>query len=190
MRKQALMETERLRLRRLDLDDAAFILELVNEPGWLRFIGDKGVRSIAAARSYLETGPLAMYARLGFGLYGVEHKADGALLGMCGLIKRETLPHVDIGFALFARHTGRGFALEAASAVLAHARELGLKRLLAITTPDNAASQKLLMKLGMTFDREIILPPGAEPLHLFFLDLPRGGERHGDAQGSPVNIAR
>lgn len=172
--KQQVMRTERLGLRRLDLDDAPFILELVNEPDWLRFIGDKGVSSLEDAEHYLHAGPLDMYARFGFGLYLVERSADGMPIGMCGLIKRDTLECVDIGFAFLARHRGQGFALEAARATLAHAGDLGLKRLMAITTPDNAASQKLLAKLGMTFDGEIALTPDVERLHLFVTDLERG----------------
>jgi RimJ/RimL family protein N-acetyltransferase len=172
-----LPQTERLRLRRFVLEDADFILELVNEPGWLRFIGDKGVNSIADARRYLQNGPLDMYARLGFGLYLVERKADGIPIGMCGLIKRDALEHVDIGFAFLARHTGQGFALEAARATLEHARELGIERLVAITTHDNAASQRLLRKLGMAFDREITMPGDPETLRLFVMDLNRGRER-------------
>jgi RimJ/RimL family protein N-acetyltransferase len=172
--KQHVIRTERLGLRRLTLADAPFILELVNEPDWLRFIGDKGVSSLAGAEHYLQAGPLAMYERFGFGLYLVERSTDAMPLGMCGLVKRDTLECVDIGFAFLARHRGRGFALEAATATLAHARELGLQRLMAITTPDNAASQKLLKKLGMAFDREIALTPEAERVHLFVMDLNRG----------------
>lgn len=177
MRKQHVLRTERLGLRRFDLDDAPFILELVNEPEWLRFIGDKGVSSLADAQRYLQTGPLDMYARVGFGLYLVERNTDCVPIGMCGLIKRDALECVDIGFALLARHAGQGFALEAAAATLAHARDLGLPRLMAITTPDNVASQKLLKKLGMTFDREITMTSDAELLHLFVMDLNRGVER-------------
>ena len=177
VQKQYLLQTERLRLRRFDLDDAEFILELVNEPGWLRFIGDRGVGSIADACRFLQAGPLDMYARLGFGLYLVERKQDGVPVGMCGLIKRDILEYVDIGFAFLARYTGLGFAFEAAAATLAHARELGLERLAAITTPDNVSSQKLLMKLGMAFEREITMTAEAETLHLFVMDLQRGSER-------------
>jgi RimJ/RimL family protein N-acetyltransferase len=171
------MQTERLALRRFDLDDAEFILELVNEPGWLRFIGDKGVGSVADARHFLQTGPLDMYARLGFGLYLVERRADRIPIGMCGLIKRDALECVDIGFAFLSRHTGQGFAWEAAVATLAHGRDLGLTRLMAITTRDNSTSQRLLKKLGMRLDREIAIGTDPEPLNLFVMDLNRGLER-------------
>lgn len=163
------IETTRLRLSRLELRDAPFILELLNEPGWLRFIGDKDVHCIEDAERYLRTGPLDSYARLGFGLFLVERKADGTPLGMCGLIKRDMLEEVDIGFALLERESGRGFAHESAVAVLNHAKHLGLTRLMAITTPENEKSQRLLRKLGMRFEREI--QPGTEPLHLFVTEL-------------------
>src|SRR5205085_11080289 len=117
-----ILETERLLLRRFAPDDAAFILELLNEPGWLRFIGDRGLRTLDAARDYIATGLVAMYARTGFGLWAVQHKDDATLLGMCGLIRRDGLDDVDIGFAFLERHQGRGYAVEAASAVMTHAR--------------------------------------------------------------------
>ena len=149
----SVMETERLRMRRLVEDDAAFILELVNDPAWLRYIGDKDVKTVEAARGYLVRGPMAMYARLGFGLYLVELKADGTALGICGLIKRDTLDDVDIGFAFLPRYRSQGYALEAAAATLEHAqRELGFERIVAIVSPDNERSVGLLRKLGMRFE--------------------------------------
>ena len=168
MSNDSVLSTERLVLRRFRLDDAPFVLALVNEPGWLRFIGDRGVRTLDDARRYLQTGPLELYARFGFGLYLIERRADGACLGMCGLLRRDTLDAPDIGFALQAQHAGQGYAFEAASATLQHARDLGIDRLLAITTPDNSASQALLAKLGFQFEREITL---AETLHLFAVEL-------------------
>ena len=165
------IRTERLALRRFVLADAPFILELLNEPGWLRFIGDKGVRSLIDARRYLEQGPLDMYARLGFGMYLVERRNDAIPVGMCGLIKRDALEDVDIGFAFLERHTRCGYAREAATAVIEHARELGLKRLLAITTQDNHASQRLLAKVGLQFAREITMPNDTEVLRLFSMNL-------------------
>lgn len=160
--------TPRSRLRPLALTDDAFILQLLNEPGWLRFIGDKGVRSLEDARRYIETGPRAMYARHGFGLLLVERLDDGVPMGLCGLIKRDTLPDVDIGFAFRPAFGGQGYALEAATAVMAHAREvLGLRRVVAITTPDNAASARLLEKLGMRLEGLVRMPPKNEELRLF-----------------------
>jgi RimJ/RimL family protein N-acetyltransferase len=147
-------ETDRLQLRELVPDDAAFILELVNEPAWLRFIGDRNVHSLEDARGYLERGPLASYAKNGFGLWAVVSRASGESLGMCGLIRRESLPHADLGFAFLARHRGHGYAREAAAAVVALAGErFHLDRLLAITDPDNTASRAVLEHIGLAFER-------------------------------------
>ena len=143
-----MLETPRLRLRHLVPEDAPFILELLNEPGWLRFIGDRGVRDLESARGYIETGPRAMYARTGFGLYCVEDREGGASLGMCGLLKRDTLEYVDLGFAFLARHQGRGYAREAATAAMDEARGLGLSQVAAITDPANQRSIRLLESLG------------------------------------------
>lgn len=152
-------ETERLLLRRFDPEaDAPFVLQLVNEPSWLQFIGDKGVRTLDDARAYLRDGPLAMYARCGHGLYRVDLKHTGETVGMCGLIKRDTLPDVDIGYAFLPAHWGRGYAEEATRATLAHAQELGLRRILAIVTPGNARSIRLLEKLGLRHERDIATP--------------------------------
>jgi len=165
------LETERLALRHAELDDACFIVELLNEPGWLRYIGDKAVHSIADAHRYLETGPLDMYRRLGFGLYLVQRKSDSASIGLCGLIKRDALEFVDIGFAFLARVGGQGYAIEAATAMVLHAQKLGLQRLMAITTLDNHASQKVLRKLGMRYERQMRMPNESEPLSVYAMDL-------------------
>lgn len=146
------LETARLRLRQFALSDAAFVLELLNEPSWLRFIGDRGVRTLDDARAYIERGPRTMFARYGFSLLVVERKDDGAALGMCGLIQRDSLDAPDIGYAFLPRAWGHGYARESAAAVLAHGHAtLGLPRILAITDPDNAASIKLLEDIGMQF---------------------------------------
>ncbi|MFI4982343.1 MAG: GNAT family N-acetyltransferase, partial [Nevskiales bacterium] len=113
------LETERLVLRRLVAEDAPFILELLSDPSWLRFIGDKGVRNLDDARLYIRIGPAAMYARLGHGLYLTELKDGGIPIGLCGLIKRDTLDDVDIGFAFLPQYRGQGYAREAAAATLA-----------------------------------------------------------------------
>jgi RimJ/RimL family protein N-acetyltransferase len=161
------LETERLSLRRMTLDDAEFMMRLVNEPSWLEFIGDKGVRSLEEARNYLRNGPLALYARYGFGHYMVERKLDGVRVGTCGLIKRDTLQDVDIGFAFLPEHWGQGYAFEAASAVLEHGfRDFGLKRIVAITSPHNDASVKVLERIGMRFQGLIELTPN-DPVRLF-----------------------
>jgi RimJ/RimL family protein N-acetyltransferase len=150
------LETERLVLRRFTLDDAAFILRLVNEPAWLRYIGDKHVHDLEAARNYIRTGPLHMYEHQGFGMYVVELKEGGVAVGSCGLLKRDILPEPDIGYAFLPEYWGRGYALEAASAVLRHGhREHRLPRILAITSPDNERSIKVLRSCGMHFKRMI-----------------------------------
>jgi RimJ/RimL family protein N-acetyltransferase len=162
------LETERLVLRQLTLEDAPFMLQLVNEPSWLRFIGDRGVRTLEDARRYLQEGPLASYARHGFGLYLTELKPSGAPAGICGLIKRDSLEDVDLGFAFLPRYWGRGYATEAAAAVVGLAfSALGLERLVAITTLDNASSIKLLEKLGMRREESVELPGEGAPLLLF-----------------------
>src|SRR5437762_1683859 len=119
-----LLQTDRLRLRELDERDAGFMLELLNEPGWLRFIGDRGIRTEEAAREYLRNGPMTMYRERGFGLWCVEVKPVGTPVGVCGLIKRDTLDDIDIGFAFLARHEGCGYGAESARAVMTHAREV------------------------------------------------------------------
>lgn len=165
-------ETGRLRLRRLTLDDAPFILELLNEPSWLRFIGDKGVHSLEDARGYLTRGPLDMYARHGFGLYLVELH-DGTPAGMCGVLKRDGLDHPDLGFAFVPRFWGAGYAREAAAATMAYAREsLGLGRILAITSPDNERSGSLLLKIGFTDEGLVRLAPAAPEVRLYAAGAP------------------
>jgi RimJ/RimL family protein N-acetyltransferase len=148
------LETERLLLRPLTTDDAPFILTLLNEPSFLRFIGDKKVRNLEDARQYILTGPMASYERHGLGLLAVELKASQTPIGMCGLLKREELPEPDIGFAYLPDFWGQGFAFEAAKAVMNDARDsLKLNRVLAIVNPDNDASIKLLERLGLKFER-------------------------------------
>lgn len=162
------IETERLRLRRFDADDAAFILRLVNEPSWLRFIGDRGVRDLEGARRYIAEGPQHHVAQHGFGLFLVERRSDAEPLGMCGLIRRDTLPDADIGFAFLPAHWGQGYAREAAEATLRYARERhGLPRVVAITSPDNVASRRLLERIGLQLEGTVRLSGSEEELHLF-----------------------
>ena len=162
------IETPRLLLRHLELHDAEFILELVNDPDWLRYIGDKKVKTVAEAHHYIARGPRALYERLGFGLYLVELRSTGEALGICGLIKRDTLDDVDIGFAFLARHGSRGYAREAAAATLDHGRRvLGLGRIVAITVPDNASSIHLLEKIGLRRMREMRLAGADHDVLLF-----------------------
>jgi RimJ/RimL family protein N-acetyltransferase len=166
------LETDRLNLRWLSTDDAEFILELLNEPSFLRFIGDKGVRTLDDARDYILKGPVDMYNRLGFGLYLTELKESGAPIGICGLIKRDGLEDVDIGFAFLPKFWAKGYAYEAAAAVMAYGKTvLGLKRIVAITSPDNYASARLLEKLGLRFERMIHLSKDAPEVRLFVSDV-------------------
>lgn len=162
------LETERLTLRRFTVDDAQFVLKLLNEPSFVRYIGDKSVRDLEGASAYLLSGPIASYERYGFGLGLVSLKETGVPMGMCGLLKREELPDPDIGFAFLPEFWNKGFAYEAASAVMQDARErLKLTRILAITSLDNDASIKLLQRLGFEFDRVTQLAPDREQLRLF-----------------------
>ena len=165
------LETERLILRRVTAEDDEFILELLNDPSWLRFIGDKGVRTLGAARGYILNTLVAMYDRLGFGLYLTELKGAGVPIGVCGLIKRESLEDVDIGFAFLPEFRGRGYAYESASAVVAYGkRAFGLKRMVAITSPDNHSSARLLEKLGFKFERTVELPGDGTEVSLYASD--------------------
>ena len=161
-------ETERLLLRRFNVDDDQFILTLLNEPSFLRYIGDKKVRNLEDARQYILNGPTASYERHGFGLCLVELRESHTPIGMCGLLKREELPDPDIGFAFLPKFWNKGFAFEAAAAVLHDARErLRLQRILAITSLDNEASIKLLERLGFRFERVIRLSKDGEQVKLF-----------------------
>ena len=171
------LETDRLILRWLSTDDAAFMLELLNDPLWLRYIGDRGVHTLADARTYIADGPVTMYHRLGFGLYLTELKAGNCPIGICGLIKRDFLADVDIGFAFLPQFRAQGYAFEAASAVLGYARHvLGLQRIAAITALDNHASGRLLAKLGFAFEQIIPFPADGEEIKLY-------GVEWGDRQG-------
>ena len=162
------LESERLALRRLTGEDAAFILELVNEPSWIRFIGDRDVHDLDDARRYLEKGPIAMYDRLGFSLYLAELKDTGTPIGICGLIKRDSLPDVDLGFAFLPRFWGKGYARESAAAVLAYGRDtLGLSRIVAITSPDNDSSIRLLESIGFSLERTLTLAGETEETRLY-----------------------
>ena len=166
------VETQRLRLRELTHEDASFIMELVNDPAWLRFIGDRHVHSLEDARGSINKIRDGSYAKYGFGLWAVDLLATGEAVGLCGLIRREALEHVDLGFALLERHRGHGYAREAAVAVLALARErFGFAKLLAITDPDNTASQQVLEDLGFRFDRRIDWPETNEVLALYAVEL-------------------
>ena len=164
-------ETERLRLRRLTAEDAGFVLELLNEPAFVRFIGDREVRTLEEARAYTVDVFAASYHLLGFGLYCVEVKSTGESAGLCGLVKREALRDVDVGFAFLERFWGLGYASEAAAAVLEHARhELRLTRVVGVTAPDNDSSMAVLRKIGLKPAGAVKLPGYAVERRLFTPD--------------------
>ncbi len=155
------METERLVLRQQTSEDAGFILSLMNDPEWLRYIGDRNIRTLEVARAHIQEGAVKMYNQHGFGLYLVELRGSHTPVGMCGLIKREFLDDVDLGFALAREYRRKGYAQEAAAATVAYGRDtLGLRRIAAIVSPDNAASIRLLEVLGFSFERVIDYPGG------------------------------
>jgi ribosomal-protein-alanine N-acetyltransferase len=167
-----LLETARLELRRLAEDDAAFVLVLLNEPSFIRNIGDRGVRTLDDARAYIADGPVASYARHGFGLYLVELKAPRTPIGICGILKRDALPEPDIGFAFIPAYWSQGYGLESASAVRDYAREtVGLSRLLAIVNPANDSSIRLLEKLGFRFSSLTKLAADAPDVKLYTCNL-------------------
>ena len=162
------IETARLILRRLTLDDAEFILGLLNEPSFLQFIGDKGVRNLDDARNYLLSGPIASYEKFGFGLYLVQLKDGHVPIGMCGLLKRETLPDVDIGFSFRPQFWSKGYAFESASAVMTHGKcALGLERIVGLVKPGNQGSIRVLEKLGLKFEKMIRVLDGETEDKLF-----------------------
>ena len=154
------IKTERLNIREMQLGDAPFILKLLNDPAFIKNIGDKKVRTITEANNYITTGPLESYQKNGYGLFLTELISGNKWipLGMCGLIKRAELEDTDIGFAFLPEYTGKGFGYESASAVLEFGRtKIGLKRVVAIVSPENAGSIKLLKKLGFQYERMIRL---------------------------------
>lgn len=157
-----MIETARLRIRPLTPVDASFIVSLLNDPAFLRYIGDRGVRSDEDAISYINAGPVASRARHGFGLDAVEDRERHGAMGICGLLQREELDAPDLGFAFLPAFRQRGFAHEAAAAVLGDvSARLGIRRVLAIVQPDNAPSIALLERLGFRFER-MTRPPRAE----------------------------
>lgn len=172
MTPKAILETERLTLRPFTVEDAELILELLNEPAFLQNIADRGVRTIEDARKYILYGPVASYERFGYGAYRVALKESDVPIGMCGLFKRDSLEDPDIGFAFLSRFWSKGYAFEAASAVMAYAREaLGLPRIVAFTAPHNEASIHVLGKLGLRFAGMIRLTEESVESKLFTPDV-------------------
>jgi RimJ/RimL family protein N-acetyltransferase len=167
-----ILETERLLLRQLTTDDAEFILELLNEPSFIQNIGDRGVRTLEDARLYILNGPVASYAKNGFGSYLVLLRETNESIGMCGLIKRDSLDDVDIGYAFLPKFWSKGYAVESALAVKAYAKDaIGLKRLVAITDPANEGSIRVLEKLGLRFEKMVRLSQDDIELKLFAVDF-------------------
>ena len=166
------MNTARLQITRLHpQNDAAFILELLNEPAFLENIGDKRARTLADATAYITSGPVASFAQHGFGLCRVALGPEP--IGICGLLKRDSLPDPDLGFAFLELHWSRGYATESATAILDDARShLGLKRILAITSPTNAASGRVLEKVGLRYQKTIQLPAYEQPSRLYVWEEP------------------
>jgi [ribosomal protein S5]-alanine N-acetyltransferase len=165
-------DTARLRIRHLHEGDAPFILDLLNQPTFLRFIGDKGVRTLDDARAYIVSMAINNYAAHGHGLYLVEETETGLPAGTCGILRKPTLPHPDIGYAFLPAFWGRGYALEAAAAIMTHAVALGIERLCAVVDPQNESSIKLLVKLGMHRSGQVQFNPNDIVLELFEIRLP------------------
>lgn len=163
-----IVETERLVVREMRLEDVPFVRELFNERGFIRFVGDRGIRSEDDARRYIAEGPIASYAELGFGLWAADLKESGVTIGICGLLRRPPLEDVEIGFGFLERFCSRGYAFESAAAVMTHGRDvLGLKRIVAVTAPDNHGSINVLEKLGLRYQSMIELPGFEIPRKLF-----------------------
>lgn len=166
------LETDRLVLRRVTLGDAGFMLAIWNDPAFVRYVGDRGIRTVAGAQAALKDGAFKLYEDYGFGPYAMSLKKDGSLVGICGLFRRENLVDPDIGFAVLPDFCGIGFASEAAEAVVVHARDdLGIKCLTAIVSPENLASIALIKKIGLTFDRGITMPGDDEEISLYSMRL-------------------
>ncbi|MGH9802763.1 MAG: GNAT family N-acetyltransferase [Blastocatellia bacterium] len=163
-----ILETTRVRLRKLSVEDAEFIFRLLNEPSFIQNIGDKGVRSLEDARLYILNGPVASYQKFGFGLWMIEIKDTAEPVGICGLLKRDQLEDVDIGYALLPEFFGKGYAVEAAAAVVGYAAEaLGFERVVAIVNSCNQSSIRVLEKIGFEFERMIRLSEDAVELKLY-----------------------
>lgn len=159
------LATPRLRLRWLTPADAPFIFELTTQPTWLRNIGDRGVRDLATAEGYIRNGPLASYAAKGYGLWCVVREGDGERVGICGIIKRDTMEDPELAYAFLERFHGKGYGGEAALATAAYARSaLGMSRLAAIVNPENVASIRILEKAGMTYRGPIQMPGDPAPI--------------------------
>lgn len=171
-----IIETKRLILRYQTIEDAPFLLELWNDPSWIENIGDRGVRTVEEARTNIANGVVNTYEKWGFGFYLTELKDGGFPLGICGFAKRDFLEDPDVGFAFLPRYWGKGYAYEAATAVMEYGKSiLGFSRIVAITSEDNEASGKLLEKLGLQFEKLIPFPSGDEQVRLYSIDVSESG---------------
>lgn len=160
--------TERLILREATTADAEFMLALLNSEGWLKFIGDRGVRTVSEASYYLEERVISSYFMNGFGMYNVVSKATGEVMGMCGLVNRPTLDDIDIGFGFLPEFVGKGYAFEAATAIMDLAiNDLKIKKIVAITTIDNLKSQRLLEKIGLSIVKQMKIEGDDAELYLY-----------------------
>lgn len=158
MENTIILETERLTLRKLNLDDAAFIFEIVNTKGWISNIGDRNIRSLKDAENYISSGPLKSYHENNFGMWIIEKKLDGTPIGLCGLIKRPGLEDIDIGYALLPKHYKQGYALESAKAVLDYGSNyLKIDKIVAICNTDNLDSIRLLNKIGLKIEKTMLI---------------------------------
>lgn len=167
-----LITTDRLIIRKFNLDDADFIYRLLNSEAWINYIGNRNIRNLEDAKNYIANSPLYFYQKFGFGPYLVALNDTQESIGMCSLIKRDTLNDVDLGFAFLNPFIGKGYAHEASKAIIEFSRNtLALKKLVAITLPDNTASIKLLEKLGFLYQNTMQFPNETEELMLFSLTL-------------------
>ena len=170
-----ILETERLTLRPITLDDAPLVLAVMSDPDFVRYVSDRGLRTPADAARYITEKMLPGFEQNGFGMCGVRLKESGTPIGTCGVFKRNPADDAEIGFAFLPGFRGRGFALEAAAAVMNYARDVQkLTRIVAATKPANAGSIKLLEKLGMRFERMIFDEASQSEMKLFAKDSPGG----------------
>jgi len=166
------LQTERLSLRRLTLDDAELMLAVWNDPAFIRHVGDRGIRTIDAARVALQEGALKLFSDYGYGPFRVALIADDTPVGVCGLFRREGLEEPDIGFSILPQHWRKGYAFEAASAVVRHAKtDIRLERLTAVVSTENAASVALIEKLGLQFERMQRLPGDNDDVAVYGMQL-------------------
>lgn len=167
-----ILETERTVLREIVESDAEFILDLLNQPSFIKYIGNRNVHTLADARDFIENRYRQSYRQNGYGLYIVELKEDQTPIGICGFVKRDSLPDADIGFAFLPQYGEKGYAYESAEAVMKYGWDvLNLKRVLAITSQDNKRSERLLEKIGFKYERLIKLPHDEKELKLFSTDF-------------------